>query len=436
MRGDRSARWPTPARSPTDGLHRRASTATPRACRSPTTPSTASSPPRCSSTSPTTPPRWPSWPGCCEPGGTIAVTVPAWLPEKVCWALSDEYHAPVRRGRPRAHLHRARAARGRCAAPGSCPARAHHAHALHSPYWWLQCAVGPTNDDQPARAAYHRLLVWDIAKAPGRRHACAERVLNPVSARASSSTPRSRRCRDDAPPRRRRRPDRAPSSPPPSTPSPRGSCPTGMIPWFPGGHADPWNHVEAAMALALGGRRTEAERAYDWLVDAAARAARGTSTTWPTASSRTSSTPTCAPTSPPACGTTGCSPATAASSRRCGRWSSGPSTSCSTCRRPGARSSGPATPTARPWSFALLTGSSSICHSLRCAIALAEHLGHERPDWELAAAHLAARRSRTCRDAFAPKHRWAMDWYYPVLAGVVTGDRPQQLGSPSAATRS
>ena len=40
-----------------------------------------------------------------------------------------------------------------------------------------------------------------------------------------------------------------------------------MIPWFPGGHADPWNHVEAAMALALGGRRAEAERAYEWLVD-------------------------------------------------------------------------------------------------------------------------------------------------------------------------
>ena len=78
-----------------------------------------------------------------------------------------------------------------------------------------------------------------------------------------------------------------------------------------------------------------------------------------------------------------------ASSRRCGRWSRRPSTSCSTCRRPAARSSGPATPTARRGSFALLTGSSSICHSLRCAIAIAELLGHERPDWELSAARLA-----------------------------------------------
>jgi hypothetical protein len=74
-----------------------------------------------------------------------------------------------------------------------------------------------------------------------------------------------------------------------------------------------------------------------------------------------------------------------------------------------------------PWSFALLTGSSSICHSLRCAIALAELLGHERPDWELSAARLAEVIATT-PEAFAPKHRWAMDWYYPVLGGVVLGD--------------
>ena len=43
--------------------------------------------------------------------------------------------------------------------------------------------------------------------------------------------------------------------------------PNGMIPWFPGGHADPWNHVEAAMALDLVGMHGEAVRAYQWLVD-------------------------------------------------------------------------------------------------------------------------------------------------------------------------
>ena len=103
------------------------------------------------------------------------------------------------------------------------------------------------------------------------------------------------------------------------------------------------------------------------------------------------------------------------------------SSSCSTCRRPAARSSGPATPTARRGRFALLTGSSSICHSLRCAIAIAEELGHERPDWELSAARLA-RVIRDEPDAFAPKHRWAMDWYYPVLCG--RDHRRRRPGAP------
>jgi hypothetical protein len=74
-----------------------------------------------------------------------------------------------------------------------------------------------------------------------------------------------------------------------------------------------------------------------------------------------------------------------------------------------------------PWSFALLTGSSSIWHSLRCAVALAELLGHERPDWELSVARLT-HVIRHVPDAFSPKHRWAMDWYYPVLTGVVLGE--------------
>src|SRR3546814_20544688 len=42
--------------------------------------------------------------------------------------------------------------------------------------------------------------------------------------------------------------------------------PSGMIPWFPGGHSDPWNQVAAAMALDIGGRRAEADSAYSWLV--------------------------------------------------------------------------------------------------------------------------------------------------------------------------
>ena len=70
--------------------------------------------------------------------------------------------------------------------------------------------------------------------------------------------------------------------------------------------------------------------------------------------------------------------------------------------------------------YALLTGSSSIYHSLRCAIACAERLGQERPDWELAAGRLAHAVAHD-PEAFAPKVEFAMDWYYPILSGALTG---------------
>ena len=55
----------------------------------------------------------------------------------------------------------------------------HHAHGLHAPYWWLKCLVGTKNDTNPAVATYHRLLVWDIEKAPMATR-LTERVLNPL----------------------------------------------------------------------------------------------------------------------------------------------------------------------------------------------------------------------------------------------------------------
>jgi hypothetical protein len=69
---------------------------------------------------------------------------------------------------------------------------------------------------------------------------------------------------------------------------------------------------------------------------------------------------------------------------------------------------------------ALLTGSSSIHLSLRCAIAIAERLGHERPDWEISLGTLAIAVAHR-PDVFLDKERWAMDWYYPILGGVLRG---------------
>ncbi len=115
-----------------------------------------------------------------RPGGTLAVTVPAWLPEKVCWALSEQYHAPYVAG-GHVRIYAAPELRRRLVAAGFVPAGHHHAHALHTPYWWLRCAVGPQKDidANPLTKAYHRLLVWDMVEAPLVTR-LAERLLQPV----------------------------------------------------------------------------------------------------------------------------------------------------------------------------------------------------------------------------------------------------------------
>jgi hypothetical protein len=58
-------------------------------------------------------------------------------------------------------------------------AGSHHAHALHSPYWWLKCAVGVTDDDHPLVVRYRKFLEWDIIRRP-RLTRVAERMLSPV----------------------------------------------------------------------------------------------------------------------------------------------------------------------------------------------------------------------------------------------------------------
>ncbi len=116
-----------------------------------------------------------------KPGGTLAATVPSWLPEQICWALSDEYHAPFVEG-GHVRIYSEPKLRARMRAAGLQPRSAHRAHALHSPYWWLKCAVGPTNDDNPLVKAYLQVLIWDIAQTQpmGTITRLAERLLNPV----------------------------------------------------------------------------------------------------------------------------------------------------------------------------------------------------------------------------------------------------------------
>jgi SAM-dependent methyltransferase len=113
-----------------------------------------------------------------KPGGILAVTVPAAIPEQICWWLDDAYHAPKSAGGHIRVFSRVELAT-KIASVGLEPTEHHRAHALHTPYWWLKCAVGVGNEDNPLVRSYLRFLTWDIMHAP-RSTRVVDRLLNPV----------------------------------------------------------------------------------------------------------------------------------------------------------------------------------------------------------------------------------------------------------------
>ncbi|MBB1255167.1 prenyltransferase [Streptomyces sp. OF3] len=197
----------------------------------------------------------------------------------------------------------------------------------------------------------------------------------------------------------------------------------GAIPWFRGHHLDPWDHVEAAMALDTAGEHGRAEAAYDWLArhqlpdgswyaayhdgDAAAPTDRGRESNF------------CAYV---AVGVWHHYLATGDEAFVERMW---PVVVAAVefvleLQQPGGQIGWKREDDGTPVNDALLTGSSSVYHALRCALALAEHREEPQPDWELAAGWLG--HAIACHpERFLDKSRYSMDWYYPVLGGAVTG---------------
>ncbi len=194
----------------------------------------------------------------------------------------------------------------------------------------------------------------------------------------------------------------------------------GMIPWFAGGHADPWNHTEAAMALVVAGRVAEAEAAYAWL--ASTQLADGSWCLYHLAEGIEE------PRRDPnvcayvATGVWWHYLETGDEALVARMWPvvSGAVDFVLGLAEPGGEVAWNRDVDGRPGTFTLLTGNSSIYHSLRCAVAIAGHLGFERPDWELAAGRIGLAVAHR-PGVFAIKDRWAMDWYYPVLCGAISG---------------
>jgi len=201
--------------------------------------------------------------------------------------------------------------------------------------------------------------------------------------------------------------------------------PNGQIPWFEGGHCDPWNHVEVAMALTVSGYVSEARAAYRWLANAQLgdgswfnyylgdRVKDARLDTNVCAYIATGLYHYCLATDD-----VDFAASLWVNVERAMefvlRWQLSDGTIRWSLDAQG-----------RLESSALLTGSSSIFHSLCCAVALAERLGFAKPEWELAAGRLGHAVSHH-PGAFAPKNEFAMDWYYPIFSGALRGVRGEK----------
>lgn len=215
--------------------------------------------------------------------------------------------------------------------------------------------------------------------------------------------------------------------------------PDGLVPWFKGGHADPWNHVEAAMALACAGRWAEVERAFGWL--AANQLGDGS---WCTGYVRGG---VVEPRRDPnvcsyvATGALWCSRLGAGTSFLEAIWPvvSRAMAWCLECQLPGGEIAWSVDVDGVRATYALLSANSSLLLSFHCAAEIASTLGEDPLPWSQAGSRVATAVAQFCRGevtgegtvgrrkgAFAPKGRWAMDWYYPVLTGALAGEEARQ----------
>ncbi len=108
--------------------------------------------------------------------GVLAVSVPRYFPERICWALSESYHSN-KGGHVR--IYKKEEIIALFSSMGLELIHTHYAHGLHSPYWWLKCLLGQEEQEKGIVALYNRFLTWDIMRKP-RITAFLEQLINPL----------------------------------------------------------------------------------------------------------------------------------------------------------------------------------------------------------------------------------------------------------------
>ncbi|MHA7816588.1 MAG: prenyltransferase/squalene oxidase repeat-containing protein [Pseudohaliea sp.] len=202
-------------------------------------------------------------------------------------------------------------------------------------------------------------------------------------------------------------------------------CESGEIPWFPGNYTDPWDHVEAAMGLAIGGEIEAAERAYAWL---AARQLEDGSW-WAAYRGELPDNRERRESNFVAYAATGVwhhylVTGDDAFLERYWPMVERAVTFVLSLQSAHGEIDWAVDGDGRPKGDALVTGCSSIYKSLECASNIAVTLGRPRPGWLRARARLGEvlrRRPERFDRSWESKARFSMDWFYPVLTGAVQG---------------
>jgi len=196
---------------------------------------------------------------------------------------------------------------------------------------------------------------------------------------------------------------------------------SGEIPWHEGGKTDPWDHVEAAIGLSIGGYYEEARRAFEWLASTQlddgswySSYRQGTPEDLTRESNMSSYI---------AVGIFHYYLITRDKHFLEYIW---PTVSEGIDFTVNLQASGGEIYWARnPHGMidpmALLTGCSSIYMSLKCALVLALLLGEARPRWQAALQRLGEAIRYRPHLFNKEKSRYSMDWFYPVLCGAITG---------------
>lgn len=204
----------------------------------------------------------------------------------------------------------------------------------------------------------------------------------------------------------------------------------GCIPWFDGGKADPWDHIEAAMGLTIGGELAAAQKAYQWL----AQEQLPDGSWWANYLNGEPLDRDHRETNFVAYIATGIwhyflvtddkdfltqlFPCVARAIDFVLRYQASSGEIYWAVAADGHAKRD-----------ALVTACASIYKSLECAINCAEVLQADVDHWRLARKRLGQtlRHHPECFDrTWATKERYSMDWFYPILTGVISGKAAQQ----------